>query len=51
MRYSEMPKKLEGRLTRQANKKGLTGKSKDAYVYGTLRKTGWSPSRRGKRRK
>ncbi len=38
-----MPKKLEQDLMRQASKKGLTGEAKDAYVYGTLRKTGWTP--------
>jgi hypothetical protein len=38
-----MPKKLEQDLKRQATKKGLTGDRKDAYVYGTLRKTGWTP--------
>lgn len=31
-----MPKKLEAALKREAEKKGLTGKRKDAYVYGTL---------------
>lgn len=38
-----MPKELEQRLERQARRKGLTGDRKDAYVYGTLRKTGWKP--------
>lgn len=38
-----MPKKLEQDLMKQAAKKGLTGERKDAYVYGTLRKTGWTP--------
>ncbi len=38
-----MPKKLEQKLVREASKKGLTGKRKNAYVYGTLRKTGWKP--------
>lgn len=33
-----MPKKAHAALSRQANKKGLTGKRKDAYVYGTLAK-------------
>ena len=41
-----MPKKLERKLKRQAEEKGLTGNSKDAYVYGTLRKTGWTPKKR-----
>lgn len=31
-----MPKELHDKLERQARKKGLKGKSKDAYVYGTL---------------
>jgi len=33
-----MPKKLHDKLERQARKKGLKGKRKDAYVYGTMRK-------------
>lgn len=33
-----MPKKLHDKLKRQANKQGLTGERKDAYVYGTLNK-------------
>ncbi len=36
-----MPKKLEKELKREANKKGLTGERKDAYVYGTLNKIEW----------
>lgn len=40
-----MPKKLEEKLKREASKKGLKGERRDAYVYGTLRKTGWKPSR------
>jgi len=40
-----MPKKLERRLKRQAKKKGLKGKRQDAYIYGTLRDTGWKPKR------
>jgi hypothetical protein len=42
---SDMPKKLENRLKRQARKKGLTGPSFSAYVYGTLRKAVWRPKR------
>jgi len=38
-----MPKKLERQLKRQAKKKGLSKKRTGAYVYGTLRKTGWKP--------
>lgn len=43
-----MPKKEEAKLRRQANKKGLTGDSADAYVYGTLREEGWKPKREKK---
>jgi hypothetical protein len=39
-----MPKKLEAELRKEAKKKGLTGARADAYVYGTLRQTGWTPS-------
>ena len=31
-----MPKALEDRLTREARAKHLTGRRRDAYVYGTL---------------
>lgn len=41
-----MPKKLERELKSQAKKKGLKGERADAYVYGTLRKTGWKPKRK-----
>lgn len=41
-----MPKALESKLKRQARKKGLKGKRAKAYVYGTLRKTGWTPKKR-----
>jgi hypothetical protein len=40
-----MPKHLEDALKREAAKRGMKGKRKDAYVYGTMRKTGWKPSR------
>jgi len=40
-----MPKKLEKALKSQAKKKGLGGEKADAYVYGTMRKTGWKPKR------
>jgi hypothetical protein len=40
-----MPKALERKLNKEAKKKGLTGKRKDAYVYGTMRNTGWVPNR------
>jgi hypothetical protein len=43
-----MPKALEAKLRREASAKGLSGKRAAAYVYGTLRKTGWKPSRERK---
>jgi hypothetical protein len=41
-----MPKKLEKALKKSAKKKGLKGERADAYVYGTLRKTGWKKSKK-----
>lgn len=38
-----MPKKMEEVLKREAEKKGLHGEKADAFVYGTMRKTGWVP--------
>lgn len=40
-----MPKAMERALKREAKKKFGTTKSKraGAYIYGTLRKTGWKP--------
>jgi len=43
-----MPVALERKLKKEASKKGFTGEKKDAYVYGTLRKTGWKPDREKK---
>lgn len=43
-----MPKKLERGLMEEARKKGLKGARKDAYVFGTMRKTGWTPKREKK---
>lgn len=40
-----MPKKLERSLMRRATDMGLTGDRLGAYVYGTMRKTGWKPTR------
>ena len=39
-----MPAALERKLKQEASSKGFTGKQANAYVYGTLRKTGWTPS-------
>lgn len=41
---------MEQNLKKQAKKKGLTGDRADAYVYGTMRKTGWTPSKPKKKR-
>jgi len=38
-----MPKQLERELQQKAMKMRLTGDRKSAYIYGTLRKTGWKP--------
>ena len=44
-----MPEKLEKDLRQAALKRGLVGQRKDAYIYGTMRRTGWRPQReRGK---
>jgi hypothetical protein len=39
-----MPKELEQALLRKAKQRGFGKKRTGAYVYGTLRKTGWTPS-------
>lgn len=31
-----MPKELHNKLAKQANKAGLTGDRKNAYIYGTM---------------
>jgi len=41
-----MPKALEKKLKSEAKKKGLKGDRAGAYVYGTLRKTGWKPKKK-----
>ena len=40
-----MPEKLKRELKKQAKKLKLGKKRTDAYVYGTLRKTGWKPKK------
>lgn len=40
-----MPEKMERELKAEAKKKGLKGKDVDAYIYGTMRKSGWKPDR------
>ena len=39
---------MERKLKAEAKKKGFSGKRADAYVYGTMRKQGWRPSREKK---
>ena len=39
-----MPKELKEKLKRQVSNKNWSEDRKNAYVYGTLRKTGWKPS-------
>jgi len=43
-----MPKVLEQKLMKEAKAKGLGKERSNAYVYGTLRKTGWTPNRSAK---
>lgn len=43
-----MPKALERQLKREARAKGLKGKRANAFIYGSLRKTGWIPIRERK---
>lgn len=38
-----MPEELEQELKERARKKGFGKERTGAYVYGTLRKTGWTP--------
>ncbi len=47
-----MPEDLERKLKKQAKKKFGSIKSERArkYIYGTLRKLGWAPSRQKKAR-
>jgi hypothetical protein len=43
-----MPAELERKLKTQAKKKGFSKERTGAYVFGTLRKTGWTPSHQKK---
>jgi hypothetical protein len=45
-----MPVAMERALKKTARKKFPGNEERqDAYVYGTLRKTGWKPKKRGKK--
>jgi len=48
---SDMPKVLEKSLKRTAKKRGYGEKRTGAYVYGTMRRMGWSPKRKSKSKK
>ncbi len=43
-----MPVEMERKLRQEALKRRLKGKRANAYIYGTMRKTGWKPSRENK---
>jgi hypothetical protein len=43
---NKMPKELEQKLMKDGKKQGLKGDRLNAYVYGTLRKLGWKPTRK-----
>ena len=45
-----MPKALELKLKKEAHKKGFSKERENAFVYGTLRKTGWVPSTQRRKR-
>ena len=45
-----MPEKLERKLKAEARKKGLSKERTGAFVYGTMRKTGWKPKKRKTKR-
>jgi len=40
-----MPEKLKKELKKKAKKLNLGKKRTGAYIYGTLRKTGWKPKK------
>lgn len=44
-----MPKKMEEALRKQARKKRMPKERADAFVYGSMRKTGWKPSHQKKK--
>jgi len=44
-----MPKAMEMALKKRAKKLHLGKERTDAYVYGTMRKMGWSPKKSGRK--
>lgn len=45
-----MPKEIERKLRRAAERKGWSEEREDRYVYGALRKMSWKPERERRRR-
>lgn len=45
-----MPEAMERELKKTAKKRGYGEKRTGAYVYGTMRKTGWKPSHEKKKK-
>jgi len=41
-----MPKYIEKKLKKQARKKGLKGKRKNAYIWGTMKRIGKQMAKR-----
>ena len=41
-----MPKEIEEKFKRKAKKRGLSKKRTKAFVYGTLRQTGWKSKKK-----
>lgn len=41
-----MPRRLEQQLKREAKKRHYSKQRTQRFVYGTLRKTGWTPKKR-----
>lgn len=47
-----MPRELEKKLEAEADKRGLTGKRRNAYIYGTMQNvTSWKPGQKDKAKK
>ena len=44
-----MPKAMEQKLKTQAKSKGMGKERTNAFVYGTMRKTGWKPQTKSKK--
>jgi len=45
-----MPTEMEKALEKEAQKKKLKGKRKNAFIFGTMRKQGWIPSTQKKKK-